>query len=116
MLYTKHKNVVDATPFDLFTVPDGFHAIIHYIFIANHGGSTNSATLYYEDQAAERIDIFDTENVSQKGKLTLDNGGGPMFALHDGETVTVQAGSAGDMEFAVTFDLVEVPQTFNQFV
>ena len=37
MLYTKHVELTDATETTLFTVPDGFHAIIHYIFVANHG-------------------------------------------------------------------------------
>ena len=62
------------------------------------------------------MDIFDGANVAGNDRLTLNNGGGPMFVLHEGEQVKVQAGSAGDMEFAVTFDLIDVPVGFVGFV
>ena len=48
MLYTKHTTLTDTALTTLFTVPNGFHAIISYVFIANHGGSTNSIDLYWD--------------------------------------------------------------------
>ena len=114
MLYTKHKELTTTTETLLFSVPTGFHVIIYYIFIANHNGSTNTASLNFV-QGSERIDIFDDANIGGGDKETLGNGGGPLFVLHEGENVNIQTGSAGDVEFAVTFELKENPAVFLNF-
>lgn len=110
MLHTKHVQLTDATETTLFTVPDGFHAVIHYVFIANHGGNTKNASMHFaESGGSNRVDIFDAKAVNAGSRLTLENGGGPMFVLHEGEVVKVQTEASSDMEFVVTFDLVGVP-------
>ena len=114
MLYTKHKELTTTTETLLFSVPAGFHVIIYYVFIANHNGSTNSASLNFV-QGSERIDIFDDANIGGGDKETLGNGGGPLFVLHEGENVNIQTGSAGDVEFAVTFELKENPAVLLNF-
>ena len=114
MLYTKHKELTTTTETLLFSVPTGFHVIIYYIFIANHNGSTNTASLNFV-QGSERIDIFDDANIGGGDKETLGNGGGPLFVLHEGENVNIQTGSAGDVEFAVTFELKENPAVLLNF-
>lgn len=117
MLYTKHVQLTDATETTLFTVPTGFHVIIHYIFIANHAGSTKTASMHFaESGGSNRIDIYDDEGVNGGDRLTLGNGGGPMFVLHEGEVVKVQTEDSSDMEFAVTFDLVDMPPALVNFV
>ena len=117
MLYTKHIQLTDATETTLFTVPSGFHAVIHYVFIANHAGSTKTASLQFHNAGgANRVDIFDGESVGSGNRLTLGNGGGPMFVLHEGEVVKVQTEASSDMEFAVTFDLNEMSPTLVNFV
>lgn len=114
MLYTKHKALATTTETLLFSVPTGFHVIIYYVFIANHDGSTNSASLNFV-HGGERIDIFDDTNISGGAKETLGNGGGPLFVLHEGEDVYIQTGSAGNVEFSVTFDLLEAPNVLVNF-
>ena len=114
MLYTKHKELTTTTETLLFSVPTGYHVIIYYVFIANHSGSTNSASLNFV-QGSERIDIFDDANIGGGDKETLGNGGGPLFVLHEGENVNIQTGSAGDVEFAVTFELKENPAVLLNF-
>lgn len=114
MLYTKHVELTGTTETTMFTVPTGFHAIIYYIFIANHGGSTNTASLHYVN-GGDRVDIFDGSNIAGGAKETLSNNSGPLFVLHEGEVVKAQAGSAGDMEFVVTFDLIPSPNTLVNF-
>jgi len=117
MLYTKHVQLTDATETILFTVPTGFHAIIYYVFIANHAGSTKTASLHFHNAGgANRVDIYDDESVGSGNRLTLDAGGGPMFVLHEGEVVKVQTETSSDMEFVVTFDLSEVPPALVNFV
>ena len=107
MLYTKHKTLTDTTLQTLFTVPNGFHAVVSYVFIANHGGATNSIDLYWDIGGTPQAYIFDGTNVAGGGKQTLGNGGGPMFVLHQNEAVKCQATSAGNLEVVVTFDLLE---------
>ena len=117
MLYTKHINLTDDTETTLFTVPSGFHAVIQYVFIANHAGSTKNASLHFANSGGgDRVDIFDDVNVSSGDNLTLSNGGGPLFVLHADEVVKVQTEAGADMEFALTFDLTYVPFTLQNFV
>lgn len=117
MLYTKHVQLTDATETTLFTVPTGFHAIIYYVFIANHDTAAKTASLHFaESDGSNRVDIFDDESVGGGNRLTLDAGGGPMFVLHQGEVVKVQTEASSDMEFVVTIDLMEVPPALVNFV
>lgn len=117
MLYTKHVELTDATETTLFTVPTGYHVIIYYVFVANHAGSTKTASVHFaESDGSNRVDIYDGENVSGGSRLTLDSGGGPLFVLHEGEVVKVQTEASSDMQFVVTFDLLEIPPALVNFV
>jgi hypothetical protein len=116
MLYTKHATLTDTTLTTLFTVPDGFHAIVSYVFVANHGGSTNNIDLYWDLSGTPQVYIFDGTNVAGGGKETLGNGGGALFALHANETVKCQAGGLGNIEVVVTFDLLDMPPSLINFV
>lgn len=116
MLYTKHVQLTDATETTLFTVPTGFHAIIYYIFIANHAGSTKAASLHFaETGGGNRVDVFTSLDVTSGGKETLGNGGGPLFVLPGGDVLKVQTVSSSDMEFVVTLDLLPAPAALSSF-
>ena len=115
MLYTKHTSVTTTDATTLWTMPSGYMAHIVFAFVANHGGSTNSVSLWYEDGGSPLVNIYDGTSLNSKNRLTLGNGGGPIFVLHAGETVKVQTSSAGDVDFAVTFDLLERPSSFVNF-
>ena len=98
MLYTKYTTLTDTTLTTLFTVPNGFHAVVSYVFVANHGGSTNNIDLYWDLSGTPQVYIFDGTNVAGGGKETLGNGGGPLFVLHENEAVKCQAGAAGNID------------------
>jgi hypothetical protein len=115
MLYTKHTTLTDTTLTTLFTVPNGFHAVVSYVFIANHDGSTNDIDLYWDLSGTAQVYIFDGTNVAGGGKETLGNGGGPLFVLHENEAVKCQAGATGNMEVVVTFDLLDMPPALVNF-
>lgn len=116
MLYTKHVQLTDATETTLFTVPTGFHVVISYVFIANHNTAAKTASLWFHNSGgSNRVDIFDEESVGGGDRLTLGNGGGPMFVLHQGEVVKVQTEASSDMEFVVTFDLIEMAPALVNF-
>ena len=115
MLYTKHTTLTDTTLTTLFTVPNGFHAVVSYVFVANHGGSTNNIDLYWDLSGTPQVYIFDGTNVAGGGKETLGNGGGPLFVLHENVVVKCQAGGSGNMEVVVTFDLLDMPPALVNF-
>ena len=123
MLYTKHVTLTDTTLTQLFRVPNGFHAIVSYVFVANHGGSTNSIDLYWDldttpdstPTLVPQVYIFDGTNIAGGGKETIGNGGGALFVLHENEGVQAQATSAGNLEVVVTFDLIDIPPSLVNF-
>jgi hypothetical protein len=115
MLATKHVTLTDTTLQEIFAIPSGFLAHITYVFIANHGGSTNSIDLYWDDNSVPQVYIFDGTTVTQGDRVTLGNNGGPLFVLHEGETIQAQASGAGNFEVVVTFDLQYNPFGFTNF-
>ena len=117
MLTTVHTTVTTTAEQTLFTVPTGYVANIYYIFVANHGGSTNSVTLKWENSGGvDQLFFFDADNVSGGGRETLGGQSSlPLFVIQDGEVVKCQTGSAGDVEFAVTLDLTPRSAGFNNF-
>jgi len=115
MLYTKHTTLTTTDLITLFTMPSGFHAVVQYVFVANHGGSTNSIDLYWDHSSTPQVYIFDGTNVAGGGKETLSNGGGPLFVLHENEAVKCQASGAGNLEVVVTFDLLPAPASLVNF-
>lgn len=117
MLTTAHTTVTSTAETTLFTVPSGHVANVYYIFIANHGGSTNSVTLKWENSGGvDQLYFFDDDNVSGGGKETLGGTSNvPLFVIQAGEVVKCQTGSAGDVEFAMTIDLAPRTPGFNSF-
>ena len=115
MLYTKHTTLTTTDLTTLFTMPSGFHAVVQYVFVANHGGSTNSIDLYWDASGTPQVYIFDGTNVAGGGKETLSNGGGPLFVLHENEAVKCYSSGAGYLEVVVTFDLLRAPASLVNF-
>jgi len=106
MLATRHITLTDATLQEVFAVPSGFTAILTYIFVANHGVSTDTVDLYWDKASVPQVYIFDGSSLQAGERLTLGGqSASGLFVLHEGETVQAQAGSAGNMEVAVTFNL-----------
>jgi hypothetical protein len=117
MLTTKHQTITTTNETTLFTVPAGYVANIYYIFIANHGGSANTVTLKWENSAGvDQLFFFDGDSINGGNKETLGGQSSiPLFVIQAGEVVKCQTGSAGDVEFLVTFNLEERVSPFNDF-
>ena len=115
MLYTKHATLTDTTLTTLFSVPSGFHAIVNYVFVANHGGSAQTIDLYWDLSGTPQVYIFDGKSLTGGNQTTLGNGGGAMFVLHENEAVKCQAGGAGNIEVVVTLDLIPAPAALVNF-
>ena len=79
-----------------------------------------TATVSGEEYKVSRLEpqvyVFDNTNVAGLGREIL---GGQssigIFALHEGETVKTQTVGAGNVEVAVTFELLEKPAVFVNF-
>lgn len=117
MLTTSHVTLTSTAETTLFTVPAGFVANIYYIFIANHGGSTNAISLWWESSGGvDQLYFFDGVNVGGGSRETIGGQSSvPLFVIQGGEVVKTMAGGAGDIEVAVTFDLTERAAGLNSF-
>ena len=112
MLYTKNANVTTTAVSTIVTIPNGFVAHWNMLFVSNIGGSTNGAGLYVDKHDSTRVDILGGGNVSSKEYILLSDA---VFVLQPGDAVKAFTTSAGDMEFVITFDLLEAPAVFNNF-
>jgi len=112
MLYTRNTNVTTTDVSTMFTVPSGYVAHWNMLFVSNLGGSTNGAGIYVAKADASRIDILGGGNVSSKEYILLTDG---VFVLQAGDAIKAYTTAAGDMEFVVTFDLLEQPAIFVNF-
>lgn len=112
MLYTKNANVTTTAESTIVTIPNGYVAHWNMLFVVNLGGSTNGAGIYVAKADSSRIDILGGGNVSAKEYILLTDG---VFVLQAGDAIKAYTTAAGDMEFVVTFDLLEQAPTFVNF-
>jgi len=112
MLYTKNANVTTTAESTIVTIPSGYVAHWNMLFVVNLGGSTNGAGIYVAKADSTRIDILGGGNVSSKEYILLTDG---IFVLQAGDAIKAYTTAAGDMEFVVTFDLLEQAPTFVNF-
>jgi hypothetical protein len=117
MLYTRHKTLTNNIEQEVLTIPRGFVAHIKYIFVANHGASTNQVDLFWEIGGTPQVYIFDGTTITAGNKEILgDSGAGVVFVLHENEILKAKGNSAtGNIEVAVTVDLLEQPPYFVNF-
>ena len=112
MLYTKNANVTTTDVATIVTIPSGYVAHWSLLFIANLGGSTDNATVYVDKADGTDLYIIGGTNISSKDYLQFSDG---IIVLQSGDQIKASTGSAGNMEFVVTFDLLEAPSVFVNF-
>lgn len=112
MLYTKNANATNATEITMVTIPSGYVAHWNMLYVVNIGGSTNGANLKVNKADSTTIDILGGGNISSKEYVLLTDG---VFVLQAGDSIVCSLTATGDMEFVVTFDLLEAPATFVNF-
>ena len=112
MLYTKDATITTTALTTILTVPSGYIAHWNLLFLSNHGGSTNSITVYIDKSAGTDLYIIDGRNVSSKDFLQFSDG---IFVLQPGDSIKAQLGASGNFGVACTIDLLEAPSVFNAF-
>ena len=118
MYYTKHVTLTNNTLTTLLSIPTGYVVYVNYVYVANHGGATNSVDLKWTNSSnVDQVYIFDGTNITSGNKEILGGQSeAPIFVLNNGEVVKAQASQAtGNVEIAITFKLVEQPQAFSNF-
>ena len=116
MYYTKHITITNTDETPVFTIPNGYVVYINYIYVANHGGSTNNVDLWWETGGVDQMYFFDGTSINGGNREILGGQSeAPIFVLHNGDTVKAQASSSGNIEIAFTFKLVEQAPAFVNF-
>ena len=112
MLYTKNANVTTTDESTIVTIPSGYVAHWSMLFVSNIGGSTNGVGIYVNKADTTRIDILGGGNLSSKDYILLSDA---IFVLQPEDEVVAFTTAAGDVEFVMTFDLLEAPSVFTNF-
>lgn len=116
MYATLRKTLTDTTEQTILEVPSSFLCHISYVFVANHGGSTNNVDLFWEENNVPQVYLLDNKNINGGDRDTLGGQSDiPIFVLHEGEILKAQASNAGNVEIAVTFNLLFDPINLSNF-
>jgi hypothetical protein len=112
MLYTKNVNVTTTAVSTIVTIPNGFVAHWNMLYISNLGNQNNNATVYVDKSDGTTLNLIDGYTISNKNFLLFSDA---VLVLQPEDVVMCSTTSAGDMEFVITFDLLEAPAVFNNF-
>ena len=112
MLYTKNVNVTTTAVSTLVTIPNGYVAHWNMLYISNLGNQNNHATVYVNKSDGTVLNIINGYTISNKNFLLFSD---VVLVLQPEDVVMCSTDSAGDMEFVITFDLLEAPAVFNNF-
>ena len=108
MHYSIGKNLTAGVANSLFVVPEGYHAKVSMLFIANAGGSTSGVQAAWEETDAT---IPFQGNASVNAVTSLQFGGeyGYFLILKDGEYITVTPDAGSTFTALVSFELYPHP-------
>ena len=120
MLVTKNINLTDTTLQTVIDVPASFQLHLKTVYIVNSGGTDNDVTLVVNKvpdptsgNAEPDLYIYNEHPVASKDTLVL---GDPVhFVLNSEESLKASTKTAGDVEVAVTFELVYIATVMNNF-
>jgi hypothetical protein len=112
MLYTKNANVTTTAVSTLVTIPNGYVAHWNMLYISNLGNQNNHATVYVDKSDGTVLNIINGYTISNKNFLLFSD---VVLVLQPEDVVMCSTQSAGDVEFVITFDLLEAPAVFNNF-
>ena len=108
MYFTTHKSITTTDETTVLTIPKGFSINIVYVYVINHGGSTNTVDLWWQNGAGvDQMYLLDGTSVGAGSRDILGGqSSAPIFVLHEGEVIKIATSAAGNVEVAITFHLV----------
>jgi hypothetical protein len=108
MYYSIGKNLTAGVANTLFVVPDGHHAKVSMLFIANAGGSTASVSGNWEE-TNETIPFQGSKSVGAGEQLQFGGEYGYFLILKDGEYLTITPAAGSTFTALVSFELYPHP-------
>lgn len=103
MKYSVGKNLTAGEANTLFTVPQGYSAVVSMLFIANAGGSTAGVSASWHD--GETITFQGTKSVGSGESLMFGGEFGYFLVMTQGDYLTVTPDSGSTFTAIVSFDL-----------
>lgn len=114
MYYSVGKNLTAGVANTLFVVPDGHHAKVTMLFIANAGGSTASVSASWVETSAT-ITFQGDKSVGAGEVLQFGGEFGYFLIMKDGESLTVTPAAGSTFTALVSFDLYPHPASNYSF-
>lgn len=104
MLQSVAKNLTAGTANTIFTVPDGYHAVVTMFFVANVGGSTASYTASVH-KAGVTVPFQGNKSIGA-GTYDVFGGNGLSITLHDTDHIVVTPAAGSTFTAFATMDLI----------
>lgn len=102
--YSIGKNLTAGVANTIFTVPNGYHAYVTMVFIANAGGSTAGVSAAWHDGSV--ITFQGTKSVNAGDNLQFGGDGeGLALVMTDGDYMTITPDAGSTFTAIVTFEL-----------
>ena len=115
MLYTKNVNLTTTAVTEILKIPQGYIGHWNMLFVSNLHNSTNDISIFIDKTPDPDAYIFLEKTVASKDYIFFPPAGNGVIVIPPGETIKANAGSAGNVEVVVTFDLLYSPFNFNNF-
>lgn len=120
MLVTKNINLTDTTLQTVIDVPNSFQMHLKTVYIVNSDDVDNAVTVVVEkvpnpDTGDTEPDLYIYNEHPVVAKETLVLGDPVHFILNSEEVLKASSKTAGNVEVAVTFELVYMATVLNNF-
>lgn len=108
MLQSIGKNLTANAANTIFTVPDGYHAIISMLMVINTTGNQHSYSSTWHDGST--VTIQGTKNLSANAYDLLFSVNNPLV-LQEGDYITVTAAAGSSLSCLCTVDIIRNEKT-----
>ena len=109
MKHSIGKSFAAGNAQNIFTVPNGYIAIVYMVFITNTAGSTNSYDMSWH-HAHDLSHVIRFAYGKSLGSGTSDQFTNGELVMKSGDYLTIT--NTGAMDVIVTFDLIQAPPLY----
>ena len=88
----------------VFTVPNGYKAIVTMFFISNVGGSTTTVNAHWHDGSV--VPFLGSKSLGAGDYVIFGGGEGLYMAMEEGDYIDVNVASGGSCGCIISYDLV----------
>ena len=105
MKHSIGKSFAAGTAQEIFTVPNGYIAIVYMVFITNTSGSTSSYDMSWRHAHNNYADVIRFAYGKSLGSGTSDQFTNGELVMKSGDKLTIT--NSGAMDVIATFDLIQ---------